>query len=205
VRRDNNDRADHRLVSLKRTLRSRIGQAIADLPGATRRTAGTAVSRLVRSIPEWGAGVDLLVYLAIKDEVDTGPLIEAALADRLNVFAPVVQGQSLVFRAIDRRKGTAYLPGPFGIAEPTAESSEWTGASADRSAPIVICPCRAVDRMGRRLGRGGGYYDRFLSGPAQGCLSVAVAFDLQLVDTVPSDKRDVRVDLVATESQLIRV
>ncbi len=72
-----------------------------------------------------------------------------------------------------------------------------------RSIDLVVVPGLAFDTHGNRLGRGGGFYDRFLSRLRHGATSVGLAFDFQIVDTVPADERDVSVDLVVTDRRLI--
>ena len=67
----------------------------------------------------------------------------------------------------------------------------------------MVVPGVAFDRTGNRLGRGGGYYDRFLSG-FQG-VTAAVAFSFQLLDQIPIEKHDIPVDLVVTPQNILKV
>lgn len=92
----------------------------------------------------------------------------------------------------------AWAPGAFGILEPQPEKSE---VIMPEDIDLVICPCTAFDENGNRMGMGAGYYDRFL----EKCVNakiIAVAFDCQKVDTVPSEPHDVRMQKVYTEKKI---
>ena len=67
---------------------------------------------------------------------------------------------------------------------------------------FLVVPGLAFDLLGRRLGRGGGYYDRFLGRLRRSALTVGIAFDEQIIDEVPVDDRDMSVDVVVTDRRL---
>jgi 5-formyltetrahydrofolate cyclo-ligase len=69
---------------------------------------------------------------------------------------------------------------------------------------LAVVPGLAFDLEGRRLGRGKGYYDRFLAQPGCRALAVAVAFEFQVVPTLPSEKHDRDMTLVFTEDRIVR-
>jgi 5-formyltetrahydrofolate cyclo-ligase len=69
---------------------------------------------------------------------------------------------------------------------------------------LVIVPALAFDRAGNRLGRGGGFYDRFLARPGLGASKIGLAFDEQIVDTIPVGPNDIPVDIVVTDKEIIR-
>ena len=86
-------------------------------------------------------------------------------------------------------------PGTMGILEPEE------GALADGADALVIMPGVAFDRDRRRIGYGGGYYDRYLA--AHPCLpTMAVAFDCQVLDEVPYDEYDIRPQILVTETSV---
>jgi 5-formyltetrahydrofolate cyclo-ligase len=87
----------------------------------------------------------------------------------------------------------------FGIPEPRLEGGElFDPRNAPRTA--VIVPGLAFDRMGSRMGRGGGYYDRFLGRAALGtALKIGVCWELQIIDRVPTDSHDVSMDWICHE------
>ena len=69
---------------------------------------------------------------------------------------------------------------------------------------MVVVPCVAVDRSGNRLGFGAGYYDRALAAPGGRPVTVAAVFDVQLVEAVPARDWDVPMQVVVTQSSVIR-
>jgi 5-formyltetrahydrofolate cyclo-ligase len=84
------------------------------------------------------------------------------------------------------------------IREPVPECPEVPPAELD----LILVPGLGFDRSGRRLGRGGGFYDRFLAEPSLRAIRCGVLFDAQLVDQVPAEPHDILVDYLATPSQL---
>jgi 5-formyltetrahydrofolate cyclo-ligase len=90
------------------------------------------------------------------------------------------------------------VPGPQGVLEPSEPSR---GVDAISRAALVLVPARAVDRRGRRLGRGGGSYDRALTRVGERVPVVALLFDGELIDEVPAEPHDQPVSAVALPSQ----
>lgn len=152
-------------------------------------------------LPAYRQARSLLVYVSFRTEVETGGLIRAALADGKAVLVPKVQRQPkalLAFRI--RRFPDDLQPGAYGILEPAPASTEfWPPDQID----LVVVPGLGFDRQGRRLGYGGGYYDRFLSGPASGAVAAGLAFAEQVVEALPADPFDCRLDLIVTDQDVL--
>jgi 5-formyltetrahydrofolate cyclo-ligase len=206
-------------TALRETLKARL----AAVPPHQFTAAGQEAARhLSVNIPQWGAFLSVLAFASLKDEIDTLPVIEAVLNKRMRVFLPKVAGDMLTFYRIDRHisareAGNAELPeglvpGAFGILEPAADPIL---ALAPEDFPVlVVTPGRAFDRLGRRLGRGKGYYDRFfaaldegrLNGPPAGAplpyTAIGFCLDCQLVDEVPAESYDKTMNAVLTERGL---
>jgi 5-formyltetrahydrofolate cyclo-ligase len=166
-----------------------------------RIAASAAITARIAALPSFMAARTLLLTLPFRSEWDTLPLVDLALRAGKTVAAPRVNRAT---RMLDLHaladSARALTPGAFGIPEPEA--------GADRVAPEsvewVLVPGVAFDRTGRRLGYGGGYYDRLL--PLLGrATRAAGAFDLQLVDRVPWAPHDVCVDVIVTETQTLAI
>lgn len=133
----------------------------------------------------------IVAYYSLPDEVDTHDFINSLLADGKTVYLPkVVSNETIV---LCRYIGAESLSqGAFGIMEPVGSPM-----SDDEVIDVVLVPGMAFDADGNRLGRGKGYYDRFLSSlnPPHPLL-VGVCFDFQKVDMVPTEPTDFKVDVV---------
>ena len=132
----------------------------------------------------------LLLYSALPDEVPTQTLIDELVAQGKTVLLPrVVSDTDMELR---RYSGPADLQqGAFGIMEPTGEL--FTDYAA---IDVAIIPGMAFDDDGHRLGRGKGYYDRFLAKLSPTTYKIGLCFSWQRVDHVPTDDHDIPMDEV---------
>ena len=166
--------------------------ALARRKGADPAAGGVALARHVLSRCPPPPGALVAGFWPMGDEIDVRPLL-SALAERGHPLAlPVTppRGRPLVFRRW--RFGDALRPGPFGTSFP---------AEGEETRPDwLLVPLLAFDRAGRRLGYGGGYYDRTLAG-LPGAVAVGCAHSVQEVPEVPAGPDDVRLRWLATENE----
>ena len=133
----------------------------------------------------------IVAYYSLPDEVDTHRLIDDLLADGKTVYLPkVISDEEMV---LCRYTGADSLrEGAFGIMEPVGAP-----IPAEEVIDVVLVPGMAFDASGNRLGRGKGYYDRFLKTLATPRPHlIGVCFDFQKVEVVPTTSCDVKVDVV---------
>jgi 5-formyltetrahydrofolate cyclo-ligase len=110
------------------------------------------------------------------------------------VAVPVIRGEDKLIASLLKNSDNALSPGPYGILQPR-ESRELSLEEID----LVIVPGVAFDKKGNRLGRGRGYYDRFLKDlTLRGIPSVGIAFDFQVVDNIPTLPHDLPVAKLIT-------
>lgn len=163
-----------------------------------------------RTLPEYLGANIILAFLSMGGEIRTESLIDTALAEGKVVAVPRMEyspetGHYLVFVPLPRD----YHSWPrdrYGIPEPTADIGELPEEKLFSASVIVATPGLAFDRRGGRLGRGKGYYDRFLSGARADAarlrgsvIACGFCYAAQLVNEVPMGEDDVAVDLVVTE------
>lgn len=158
----------------------------------------------------WHTASCVALYMPVRGEVDTRLLREDAWARRMHLLLPrcrVHSGQMdfvMDFVLCQGEHDTA--PGAYGILEPAAHLPAQTFIAGDANAcppDIIVLPGVAYDRQGRRLGFGGGYYDRVLAQPALSkSLRVGLAFAWQIVDALPADPWDYSVHCLCTEEGL---
>jgi 5-formyltetrahydrofolate cyclo-ligase len=181
-------------VAVKRALRARLMAARAAMSAADRAEAAAAVVPRVLDLPEVAAARVVAAYAGVGTELPTGPLLDALVARGVTVLLPVLlPDSSLAWGTYDG----VLVAGPFGLLEPASRTASLAGAD------VVIVPGVAYDPSGRRLGRGGGSYDRALAGVT--VPAVGIALDGEIVDEVPVDAHDRPVDVVVTPTRVLRV
>ena len=144
---------------------------------------------LLRSHPRIVSAQAILLYHALPDEVPTKDLLDELVAQHKSVLLPRVVSDT----EMELRQYTSpadLTTGAFGIMEPVGEVYDSFSAI-----DVVVVPGMAFDRSGHRLGRGRGYYDRFLS-RIPTIYKIGVCFPWQIVDEVPTDSHDVLMDEV---------
>ncbi len=161
-------------------------------------------NEIVRKLSTVGAYVrsDLVLgFVPLPSEPDLAPLYDAALADGKVVALPrCIDDGRMVFHAVGPNWRQQLLKGPWGIPEPIL-SLDMLGELEQAGAVVVVVPALAFTPHRRRLGRGKGYYDRFLGASNMPNLtSIGVCFDYQIQMELPVDEYDASVDLVVTES-----
>lgn len=184
----------------KRQLRRELRARRAAQPRKAARAAAKAAIRRLWSLPQMARARRIAVYLPVGSEFDCTGLVREAWRRGRRVFLPVITRRGLSFAPF--HAWSALRANRFGIPEPAAGAGRWRRA---RELDVVIAPLLAFDRQGRRLGMGGGYYDRTLAfRTRRRCARrphfIALAFELQRLDALPSDSWDVRLDAVVTES-----
>lgn len=127
-------------------------------------------------------------YLPYNQEVRTVPVLQQALKDGKRVAVPKVMGEDMVFIYLEDLSRVA--AGYGGIPEPVADEP----VAADPHA-LVLMPGLAFDAQGRRIGYGGGFYDRFLSREPEHP-TVALCYDFQMFTRLETEEFDIPVDLV---------
>jgi 5-formyltetrahydrofolate cyclo-ligase len=132
----------------------------------------------------------VMFYKAFKGEVDTDIMIKAAQKLGKIVVVPVC-GKNRELVPCILKDGVRLLRGPYGIREPAVKRSV-----ALNSIDLVIVPGLAFTKNGKRLGRGKGYYDRFLYRLSSHAATVGLAFDFQVLADLPTNAMDVNVQKV---------
>jgi 5-formyltetrahydrofolate cyclo-ligase len=160
--------------------------------GTQRRLSGQ-IWRRVEQLPHFRQARRIACYHALPDEVQTAAFLEKWRHDK-QILLPAVQGETMIF--LPYRGEEALCESAFHVMEPVGPA-EKTFAEPE----LFIVPGVAFDRRLNRLGRGKGYYDRFLSchpAPALG-----ICFQFQLFDRIPVDSHDRKMTWVVTEEEII--
>ena len=168
---------------LRRAVRARIAQIGKD--GAQERSM-VMCDELEKCIAVSGAGV-VALFSPLADEPQLWPLVER-LAQRMTVVLPRVEGDCMNFYPYDRCLMAA---GAYGINEPQKGV-----AVKPCEIDVIIVPGVAFTVHGARMGRGKGYYDRYLSQSGCRAMKIGVCYGEQIVDDIPVEPHDVVMDTV---------
>ena len=181
----------------KAALRKRLLAARAALPDDRRAEGGRLLRDAVLALPETQMAGTVAAYVSVGTEPGTRSLVYALWKRGTYVLLPLLRPDNdLDWASYEGPDSLAAAP--RGLLEPT-EPPRGPGAVA--SADLVIVPALAVDRRGRRLGRGGGSYDRALARVVGMVPTVALLYDGELLDEVPAGPHDQPVRLVAQPAQ----
>lgn len=138
----------------------------------------------------------IALYHAIPGEVQTAAFIEK-WGGQKKILLPVIEGNDL--RMVLYKGNESLRPGVFGILEPQIEES--TTNLYEKEIELIVVPGVAFDRQLNRMGRGKGYYDRLLS--TLTAPKVGICFGFQLMDAIPVEPFDRKMDAVITEKETI--
>lgn len=188
----------------KRHLRQRMQALRAAIPGEALQERTERVIAQLRALPEFVRAERVALFRAIakRQELDLEPIDALLRARGSGVYYPFMMPSGELFRTgfqrvtsldelSDRGRGFAEPP-PAGVAAVRGEID------------LVVVPALAVDPYGHRLGYGAGYYDATLPDVCPPGISVAVAYDFQLLAELPVTSRDIACDLIVTETRTIR-
>ncbi|WP_243369540.1 5-formyltetrahydrofolate cyclo-ligase [Geotalea sp. SG265] len=147
---------------------------------------------------EFAQAGTLALYAPIHNEVDTAALQCQSLLAGKQVLYPLVDGSTLTFKVI--RAASDLTNGAFGILEPR----EHTVLLPPERIDLFVIPGVAFDLAGRRIGYGKGFYDRTLHALEGRGRLVGFCYDFQLVDEIVGEPHDVTMDLIFTETRMVR-
>ena len=132
----------------------------------------------------------IALYYSMADEVQTSGLIEEWY-EKKKIVLPVISGENIHFHTYSGKENLTNST--LSINEPTS-----TDVIQPESIDFFIVPGVAFDYAGNRLGRGKGYYDKYLSGISKPI--IGICFDFQLIDSIPAEEHDIKMDIIITES-----
>jgi 5-formyltetrahydrofolate cyclo-ligase len=186
----------------KKEVRAKFKLLRAQQPTKEALAKSAQIQDILFELPEFGRAKTVSFYVTKpgSGEVDTEQMIKASLRMGKRVFLPVVERTARKLALSELRDFEAELaPGAFNVPEPKPEYRRPVQA---RECDLIIVPGIAFDLHGHRLGFGGGYYDRLLREIASlrlGIPFVGLAYELQVVDSLPHTGHDVAVHILVTE------
>jgi 5-formyltetrahydrofolate cyclo-ligase len=143
----------------------------------------------------------IFAFVSFKSETDTHKIIRYAIQDKKTIYVPRIKSKQKGIEIFKIDSFDQLEKGYFGILEPI----ESCLAVDSKDIDLILMPGVAFDRQGGRLGYGAGFYDRFLSNMSNIVDKIAVAYHFQVLDNIPMDEHDVRINGIVTEEEIIRI
>lgn len=190
----------------KTRLRTQMRAARRQLTPFVRTQASSALLIHALSGHWFASGMHVAAYWATGSELSLEPLLELLLSRGVFVYLPHIEADGAM-RFLRYRGKASLAPGKYEILSPALlePDSNTASASVASSLDLILLPLLAFDAQGRRLGQGGGYYDRYLQSlGATKPLRVGIAFHFQAVECVPAESFDQKLHAVVTERGVIR-
>lgn len=176
----------------KAALRRELLTLAKAMPPAEKRESDGAILRRVTASEVYRAAGTVFCFVGRGEEIDTRPLLERILTDGKGLCVPLCVGAGEM-EAREIESLDSLRPGRYGILEPPEDAKKIEPADID----LAVVPCVGAARDGRRLGRGGGYYDRFLAGYSG--KAVLLCREMLLREDIPREAHDVRIPHLITE------
>ena len=182
----------------KKRIRSIVHQRKAAMTSEEIIDSDIKIQENIIKLEEIRSAGTVFCFVSMKDEIDTKPVIEKLLEQGKKVGVPrCIEGNNL--RVYNIRSFDDLKKGFFGIEEPLESCDIILPQEID----AAVIPCTSCDRKGHRLGKGGGYYDRYLADARFS--KIVICREKLMLDEVVTDKFDVAMDIVVTESETIRI
>lgn len=184
-------------MSSKQAIRDQLLKTRKDLSVTEKRKLDIGLNANLEEAMQWinlPDQANILGYVPIEanKEADVTPLLELLRENGANIFLPRIHGEELEIVKINSFSDVK--TGKFNVAEPAANLAVSNQTDFD----LIIVPGVAFDKSCNRIGYGKGFYDKLLKKITG--LKIGTGFDLQVVDEIPSDSFDVKMDIILTES-----
>jgi len=186
---------------MKEEIRKAVLQKRDAIPDVVKRQKDALVREQVLSIPEFASAKTIVFYASFRSEVGTRSLMEESLMSEKRVVLPKVNKTMHTLILYEIKNMDELTPGYMDIPEPPQMDERLVGID---DADLVVVPGAGFDFAGNRLGYGAGYYDSLLSQRTKKIPVIALAYEEQIVDSIPAETHDVKVDMIVTDRRVIR-
>ena len=194
--RNADSKSEESLRSAKKTLRASVIARRDALDVETRRRDSQAITAKLLALPAYRAAGVVCAYASFGSEFDTAAFCSDVVAAGKRLLLPRVNRAARVLELREvKNLGGDLVAGVWGIREPAERCPIVPSSSVE----FLLVPGVVFTATGKRLGYGGGFYDRLLSGLNATTPRVAAAFALQVVDSIPTGPNDQHVHLIVTE------
>lgn len=185
----------------KRALREKVLTLRSALSEEQREIKSRKIQGFIFGMKEFQEAQTIMLFLNFRDEVETTGLAQKVLELGKRLVLPRCAPKGILIPALIHDLQTDIEPGTWGIREPKRESLVQVNPL---EIDCIFVPGAAFDKLGNRLGYGGGYYDRFFERLKDTTPKLALAFNCQTVESIPIEAFDKKVDALITEEGVTR-
>ncbi|GIK15995.1 MAG: 5-formyltetrahydrofolate cyclo-ligase [Planctomycetota bacterium] len=187
-------------MGAKGLLRQRLRKTLAAMTADEHDVGSRRACHRLFDLSEYVRAEVVMVFLSLPTEIDTTPLVLRCWQDRKRVVAPKVSWEQRRMLPVEIQSlSDDLVAGEFGLREPIS------GVPFPLSMiDLVIVPGLGFDEYGNRLGRGRGFYDRFLANPEFTGVACGLAYEIQVVPNLPVGPTDRPVNLLVTDARIRR-
>ena len=175
----------------KKEIRAEVRRRIKELSAEQMTSASASIFSQIEQLDSFKEARCIALFAAMHDEVPTQIALDRWPKLGRRIVVPRVEGDIMRFYDYSADK---MRTGAFGIEEPEGDVE-----CAAEDIDLIIVPARAFTTSGERLGRGGGFYDKYMSLEGFHAHTTGIAFSCQIFDSLPTDPHDIKVDEVVTE------
>ena len=189
------------IAEIKNAFRKRFAEKRANLSFEEMNQNSEKILNYLSSLPEYTNSSTIYTFIgSLPGEIQTIMLAARALSEDKSVIVPMYHGNEAGPSHSILRSINALEFSQFGILQPSANNDIPVPIT---DSDLIIAPCLAVDIDGNRLGMGGGFYDKILT--SVDVPVIVIAYDFQIVPNLPTEKHDVKFNILITESGVKRV
>ena len=182
----------------KQLLRRQIREEVRALDPAYCAAADRAIREILFSLPEYGSARTVFCFVSLPSEVNTRPILEHILSSGKTLAVPRSEGNGVMQAHVITDPEKDLSRGMYGIEEPSVSLPVLSPEAFD----LILVPCCTCSHTGKRLGFGGGYYDRFLA--RTDAFRIALCREVLIKNDIPEDPYDLSMDIVLTEAGIWR-
>ncbi|HPD02984.1 MAG TPA: 5-formyltetrahydrofolate cyclo-ligase [Eubacteriales bacterium] len=182
----------------KKAQRERIKERINGLSKSEREAFCRAITERALDLPEYKSAKVIFIYVAAGNEAETAEIIAESLKNNKTVAVPVIVDKDMKAAVISPK--TEFILNKYNIKEPVLKNAEIINPA---DAELILAPLMGFDENLNRLGRGGGYYDKFLA-EAKKAVVIGLGYELQKEQSIITEPHDRKLDAVVTETRIYR-
>lgn len=190
----------HISINDKETLRTDLRQRLAAMSAEDVHLQSQQAASLLASTKVFQRAKALMIFLPLEHEIDACPIALRAWQAGKTVTAPLVNHNQKRMMPVE----LCSLDEPMDIDRYGVRTPRTGEVFPIEMIDLVITPGLGFDRQGHRIGRGGGYYDRFLAHRDFKGVICGLALDEQIVTGVPTDEHDAKIDMLVTSNEVLR-